>query len=227
MSSVHSHDRLSDYSSSSAWTTTYKKLPKKQPMSLKFLSWAAGAPRGATVMKKRTRDFPDDRSSRSGWSSASYYDDGYTQLYWVAAPSTRSYSSSSSASSTTSRRSKPKRTHFDGRMPPPPPPGMGMGFMPPPPDGHFSPPPMAPSPGFHPMHEEMMDDHFHGHPGHMGGGMYGAVPPPPPPPPPMNGPPGDAPAFFDLTGQGGRGFRPGPDDDWDDESVYTDSVYDA
>ncbi|KAM5382754.1 hypothetical protein ACJZ2D_002337 [Fusarium nematophilum] len=125
-SSVYSDDRISGFSTtSSQWTTTYAKIPKKQPMSIRFLSWVAGAPPGATAVKKRTRDIPDDRSNRSGYSTRSYFSEPDTQLYW----------------------------HFDGALPrpamPPPPGPMGDHFPPPPPPpghmgggfGGFPPPP--------------------------------------------------------------------------------------
>ncbi|KAH7161499.1 hypothetical protein EDB81DRAFT_347658 [Dactylonectria macrodidyma] len=179
-------------STSSQWSTTYRKLPKKQkqPLSLRFLSWAAGAPRGATVVKKRTREFPDDRSDMSGWSSGSYFQPD-TQLYWVTTPDDRYYYSGSSSSSRSSSghgsrsgRSSRKgggsrQKHFNGAVPNPiPPPGPGFG---PPMDGNFGPPP-PPAPGF-------------GGP-FVGGGGF---PPPPPPPPPAAA--GGAPAFFDVSGQ--------------------------
>ncbi|KAL6404681.1 hypothetical protein AUP68_11508 [Ilyonectria robusta] len=87
-SSVYSDDNIDGFSTtSSEWTTTYRKLPKKQkqPMSMRFLSWAAGAPRGATVVKKKTRDISDDHSTYSNWSSASYFEPD-TQLYWGSGP---------------------------------------------------------------------------------------------------------------------------------------------
>ncbi|KAF7561529.1 hypothetical protein G7046_g2611 [Stylonectria norvegica] len=92
-SSTYSDDHLSNFSTtSSQWTTTYRKLPKKQPMSIKVLSWMAGAPRGATQVKKKVRDAaPDDRSTRSGSSAFSYWAGADTQLYWVTSAEDRYY----------------------------------------------------------------------------------------------------------------------------------------
>ncbi|CAM1506508.1 Fc.00g061490.m01.CDS01 [Cosmosporella sp. VM-42] len=159
---------------SSQWTTTYKKLPKKQSFAIQFLSWAAGAPPRATVVKKKTRDIADDRSLRSGGSSRSYFSEPDTQLYWVTAPEV--YHGGSSSGSR--RGGKSRRNRFPGQNMPAPPP-MHDPMM----DGGFNGPPPP-----------MMGD---GMGGHMGGGGF-----PPPPPPQMNGPPGGAPpAFFDVTGQ--------------------------
>ncbi|KAK7403025.1 hypothetical protein QQX98_011225 [Neonectria punicea] len=227
-SSVYSNDNLDSISTtSSQWTTTYRKLPKKQkqPLSMRFLSWAAGAPRNATVVKKKTRDIPDDRSTYSGWSSGSYFSEPDTQLYWVTSSDDRSYysgsSSSGSSSSGRSGRSSRKgggsrRKHFNGAVPnpmPPPPPG-GFG---PPMDGHFVPPPPPGDMGGEFGGGEF-DGGFNPHP--MGMGM------PPPPPPPMNAP-GGGPGFINLTGQnhfhggppGGGGFHGAEveDDGWSDE----------
>ncbi|KAF4990088.1 hypothetical protein FDECE_14496, partial [Fusarium decemcellulare] len=144
-SSVYSDDRFS--TTSSQWTTTYTKLPKKQPMSIRFLSWVAGAPSGATVVKKRTRDTPDDRSTRSGGSSRSYFSEPDTQLYWVAVPDSRYYygsggsSSGRSSRSGRSRKGGGSRKHFEGAVPRPMPP------QPVPVDGHFMPPPPPPMGG--------------------------------------------------------------------------------
>ena len=87
--SVYSDGHSDGFSStSSQWSTTYRKLPKKQKqsLSLRFLSWAAGAPPGATVVKKRTRDIPDDRSDVSGWTNRSYWSQPDTHMYWVVTP---------------------------------------------------------------------------------------------------------------------------------------------
>lgn len=214
---------------SSQWTTTYKRLPKKQPMAVRFLSWAAGAPPGATVVKKRTRDrdVDDSRSTRSGASS--YFVDPYTQMYWVMAPEPRgSYHSSSGGSSRSSRSSKSSRSGKSSRHrapagPPAPPP------MAPPPMNHNGFPPPPPGP---PMGGHFVDD--------MGGPYPPAPPPmnvpppmPMPPPPPMNG---GAPAFYDVSGQNqpGNPFQHGhgppggfrgahvDDDDDDESSIYSD-----
>lgn len=213
-------------SSGSNWTTTYRNLPKKQPAAIRFMSWAAGAPRGATVVKKRTRDIPDDQSDMSAWSSGSYWSEPDTQLYWVASPD-RYYSGSSSSSSRSSRSSRKghgsgrkgsrRGKHFDGVPPPqpmmPPPPGHEFDH---PMGGHYPPPP---PPGGD------MDG------GHYGGGGF----PHPPPMHPVNpGPPaGDQPAFFDLSGH--QGFnRGGPphgyhnpeanDDYWSESGSDTSSM---
>lgn len=217
-SSVCSDDRFS--STSSSYSITYTKLPKKQPLSIRFLSWAAGAPSGATAVKRKTRerDIRDDRSTRSGGSSYSYWSQPETQLYWVASPHSGNYYGSSSSSSSSGRSSRSGRSrkggssgsrkHFEGAVPRPQPP------PPVPANGHFVPPqpPMNPPP-----------------PPHMGGGFGpgpgGFVPPPPPPmnmphpPPPPHGMappamPGGAP-FIDLTGQNHQGYSP------DSESYYT------
>ncbi|EEU40514.1 uncharacterized protein NECHADRAFT_76854 [Fusarium vanettenii 77-13-4] len=214
-SSVCSDDRFS--STSSSYSITYTKLPKKQPLSIRFLSWAAGAPSGATAVKRKTRerDIRDDRSTRSGGSSYSYWSQPETQLYWVASPHSGNYygsgSSSTSGRSSRSGRSRKSggsgsRKHFEGAVPRPQPP------PPVPANGHFVPPqpPMNPPP-----------------PPGMGGfgpGPGGFVPPPPmhmphPPPPPhgMAPPamPGGAP-FIDLTGQNHQGgYSP------DSESYYS------
>ncbi|KAM5350507.1 hypothetical protein ACJ41O_007012 [Fusarium nematophilum] len=208
-SSVYSDDRISGFSTtSSQWTTTYAKIPKKQPMSIRFLSWVAGAPPGATAVKKRTRDIPDDRSNRSGYSTRSYFSEPDTQLYWVAPSSSHYYYGGSGGSSSSGRSSHSGRSgrsrkhggsrgkHFDGALPrpamPPPPGPMGDHFPPPPPP-----------------------------PGHMGGGFGGFPPPPPPmgavphmppPPPPMNPPMQEAAPFIDVTGQNqpGNPFHGGP-----------------
>jgi hypothetical protein len=69
-----------------------------------------------------------------------------------------------------------------------------------------------------------MDDHMS-----MGGGYHGMAPPPPPPPPGMGGPPGDTPAFFDLTGQNqpGNPFHGGGEyhSDMSSSGYDSDSVY--
>ncbi|KAF4980968.1 hypothetical protein FZEAL_3125, partial [Fusarium zealandicum] len=166
-SSVYSDDRLSNFSTtSSQWTTTYTKLPKKQPMSIRFLSWVAGAPSGATVVKKKTRDIRDDRSTRSGGSSRSYFSEPDTQLYWVTSDSSHYYGGGSSNSGRSSRSGRSRkngpggsRKHFEGAVPRPMPP------QPAPMDGHFMPPP----PPQHPMG------------GPMDGGFGGGFAPPPPP----------------------------------------------
>ncbi|RSM14653.1 hypothetical protein CEP52_001329, partial [Fusarium oligoseptatum] len=131
-SSVYSHDRLS--STSSSYSVTYTKLPKKQPLSIRFLSWAAGAPSGATAVKRKTRDrdLRDDRSTSSrGSSYSSYWGQPETQLYWVASPNVGNYytgsGSSSSGRSSRSGRSRKSggsgsRKHFEGAVPRPQPP---------------------------------------------------------------------------------------------------------
>ncbi|KPM37862.1 hypothetical protein AK830_g8714 [Neonectria ditissima] len=220
-SSVYS-DNLDNLSTtSSQWTTTYKKLPKKQkqPMSMRFLSWAAGAPRNATVVKKKTRDVPDDRSTYSGWSSGSYYfGEPDTQLYWVTSSDDRSYysgssssgSSSSGRSSRSSRKgSSSRRKHFNGAVPnpmPPPPPG-GFG---PPMDGHFVPPP----PQDH-MGGDFGGGEFDGgfNPQPMGMGMGMGMPPPPPPPMNPPAPGGDA-GFINLGQSQGHFHGAEVDDDY-------------
>ncbi|KAJ4189548.1 hypothetical protein NW767_011568 [Fusarium falciforme] len=216
-SSVYSDDRFS--STSSSYSITYTKLPKKQPLSIRFLSWAAGAPSGATAVKRKTRerDIRDDRSTRSGGSSYSYWSQPDTQLYWVASPHGGNYygSSGSSTSGRSNRSGRSRksgssgsRKHFEGAVPRPQPP------PPVPANGHFVPP----QPPINPP------------PPHMGGGFGpgpgGFVPPPPPPmsmphpPPPPHGMappamPGGAP-FIDLTGQNHQGgYSP------DSESYYT------
>lgn len=73
--------------------------------------------------------------------------------------------------------------------------------------------------------DDGMDDHMS-----MGGGYHGMAPPPPPPPPGMGGPPGDQPAFFDLTGQNqpGNPFHGGGGDyhsDMSSSGYDSDSVY--
>ncbi|KAK2676418.1 hypothetical protein RAB80_008604 [Fusarium oxysporum f. sp. vasinfectum] len=141
----------SDDSRSSAWTTTYTRIPKKQPKALRFLSWVAGAPPGATAVKKRTRDYRDDRSVSSGGSTFSNWDQSDTQLYWVVHPNSYYYSGSSrgSTSSGHSKRSGRShksgggsRKHFDGAVPRPVVQPMNMNGGPPP--QHPPPPPMAP-----------------------------------------------------------------------------------
>ncbi|KAF5021486.1 hypothetical protein F66182_6460, partial [Fusarium sp. NRRL 66182] len=103
------------YSDSSTWTTTYTRLPKKQPMAIRFLSWVAGAPAGATAVKKRTRDVRDDRSVRSDGSSFSYWAEPETQLFWVAYPHSQYYESNGrSTSSRRSDRSGRSRKHGGG-----------------------------------------------------------------------------------------------------------------
>ncbi|KAF4443518.1 hypothetical protein F53441_11418 [Fusarium austroafricanum] len=232
----------SDDSYSSAWTTTYTRIPKKQTKAIRFLSWVAGAPPGATAVKKRTRDYPDDRSVRSGGSSFSYWSQPETQLYWVAQP--QYYYSGSSSGSTSSGRSKRSgrshkssggsRKHFDGAVPRPPvvqP--MPMNGPPPP----HPPPPMGPpmdggfDPGFDGGYDPSYDDGVYD--GGYDPGFQGGYPPPPmnghphpmppPPPPPMNQMP-DAAPFINVTGQNQpgnpfQGGRRGPpsDDDWSDE----------
>lgn len=200
---------------SSQWTTTYKKLPKKQPAAVRFMSWAAGAPRGATVVKKRTRDVPDDQSVYSSWSSGSYFSEPDTQLYWVTSSDDRYYYSGSSSSGRSSRSSRSsgrkssssRRKHFNGAVPPPP-------MMPPPPGPQFD-GPQFDGPQFDgPPFDHPMDGHYPPPHGDMGGHFGGGGFPPPqmnPPPPPGQ------PAFFDLSGQhqpmNQRGYG-GPDDDW-------------
>ncbi|KAM0426676.1 hypothetical protein ACHAPT_007992 [Fusarium lateritium] len=204
-SSVYSDDRFS--STSSQYSVTYTRLPKKQPLSIRFLSWAAGAPSGATAVKRKTRDIRDDRSTRSGGSSGSYFSEPDTQLFWVASPHSGNYYGSGGSSSGRSSRSgrsrksggSGSRKHFDGAVPRPQPP------PPVPANGHFVPPqpPMNPPPAMGPMG------------GEFGGGFMPPPPPPMnmphPPPPPMNMPhppppmPGAAP-FIDLTGQNQAGM---------------------
>ncbi|RSL61132.1 hypothetical protein CEP54_006370 [Fusarium duplospermum] len=153
-SSVYSDDRIS--STSSSYSVTYTRLPKKQPLSIRFLSWAAGAPSGATAVKRKTRDrdIRDDRSTRSGGSSYSYWGQPETQLYWVASPNAGNYygsgGSSTSGRSSRSGRSRKSgssgsRKHFEGAVPRPQPP------PPVPANGHFVPPqpPMGPPPPPH------------------------------------------------------------------------------
>ncbi|KAJ4307371.1 hypothetical protein N0V84_012783, partial [Fusarium piperis] len=122
-SSVYSDDRFS--STSSTYSITYTKLPKKQPLSIRFLSWAAGAPSGATAVKRKTRDIRDDRSTRSGGSSRSYWSEPVTQLSWVVSPHSGNYYASGSSSGSSSGRSSRSgrsrksggsgsRKHFDG-----------------------------------------------------------------------------------------------------------------
>ncbi|KAJ4160426.1 hypothetical protein NW754_003548 [Fusarium falciforme] len=148
-SSVYSDDRFS--STSSSYSITYTKLPKKQPLSIRFLSWAAGAPSGATAVKRKTRerDIRDDRSTRSGGSSYSYWSQPDTQLYWVASPHGGNYygSSGSSTSGRSSRSGRSRksgssgsRKHFEGAVPRPQPP------PPVPANGHFVPPPASDQP---------------------------------------------------------------------------------
>ncbi|KAI5467645.1 hypothetical protein BGZ63DRAFT_32503 [Mariannaea sp. PMI_226] len=225
---------------SSQWTTTYKKLPRKQPTAIRFMSWAAGAPRGATMVKKRTRDTPDDSSVYSSWSSGSGWGDADTQLYWVTTSDYYSGSSSRSGRSSRSssrKSSSSKQKHFNGAvpppqmMPPPPPPPAGPGFGPPM-GGHFGPPP--PAMGSHYAGSHFGDDHF-------GEDYYGddhyeddfnSYPHPMPPMPPMNhfSPPpaaGGAPAFINVTGQhqpgnpfnrGGPAAGSGMESDWESGS---------
>ncbi|KAG5663196.1 hypothetical protein HG530_009811 [Fusarium avenaceum] len=233
----------SDDSHSSTWTTTYTKLPRKQPKTIRFLSWVAGAPAGATAVKKRTRDFPDDRSVRSGGSSFSYWNGPETQLYWVA-HSHGDYYSGSSGSSTGSRRSKKSsssrknggsRNHFEGAVPRPPmvqPMGMPMPPMPMPMNAGPPPPPMGPpmDGGFGGGYEGGYDDGVYdgGYDPGMGGGyspgpMHGH--PPPMPPPPMNPQMSEPAPFINVTGQnqpgnpfhGGRGGPPQSESDWSSE----------
>ncbi|KAH6900580.1 hypothetical protein B0T10DRAFT_32107 [Thelonectria olida] len=209
---------------SSQWTTTYKKLPKKQPTAIRFMSWAAGAPRGATVVKKRTRDVPDDQSVYSSWSTGSYFSEPDTQLYWVVSPDDRYYSSGSSSSGRSSRSSRSsgrkssssRRKHFNGAVPPPP------QMMPPPPGGPQFGGPQFDGPQFDDgqfddgQYDYPMEGHYPPPHGDMGGHFGGGGFPPPPPMTPMNPPPppGGQPAFFNITGQHNpRGFG-GPDDDW-------------
>ncbi|KAF9776011.1 hypothetical protein IL306_005856 [Fusarium sp. DS 682] len=226
----------SDDSGSSTWTTTYTRIPKKQPKALRFLSWVAGAPPGATAVKKRTRDYRDDRSVRSSGSTFSNWDQSETQLSWVVHPNSYYYSGSSRDSNSSSRSKGSRgsrkngggsRKHFDGAVPRPPmvqP--MNMNGPPPPP------PPMAPpmgggydgGPGYDAgyndgIYDEGYDPNFGGGypPAPMMGGP-GGHPPPPPPPPMQPQMPGGAP-FIDLTGQnhqGGRG-SPSEDDGWSSE----------
>ncbi|KAL6923182.1 hypothetical protein FSST1_000456 [Fusarium sambucinum] len=220
----------SDDTNSSTWTTTYARIPKKQPMAIRFLSWVAGAPPGVTAVKKRTRDFDDDRSVRSGGSAFSYWNEPETQLFWVARPHGYYYyggsnsSSSSSGSSTGSSRSKKSgrsrkdgggsRKHFDGAVPRPPVQPMGMpmppmnGGPPPPPppmggpiDGGFD-------PGFGGGYEGGYDDGVYDQgqgydPGYGGGYSPTQMngPPPPMPPPPMNAQMPEAAPFINVTGQ--------------------------
>ena len=223
------------YSSDSTWTTTYKRIPKKQPMAIRFLSWAAGAPSGATALKKRTRDFDDDRSVRSGGSSFSYWNEPETQLYWVAHPRGYDYSGSSRGSNAGSSRSKRSgrsskgsggsRKHFDGAVPRPPVQPMGMPM--PMPMNAGPPPPPAPmgppmgggfDPGFEGGYDDGVYDQGQGYDPGYGGGyspahMHG--PTPPMPPPPMNAPVPDAAPFINVTGQNQpgnpfQGGRSGP-----------------
>ena len=224
------------YSSDSTWTTTYKRIPKKQPMAIRFLSWAAGAPSGATALKKRTRDFDDDRSVRSGGSSFSYWNEPETQLYWVAHPHGYDYSGSSRGSNAGSSRSKRSgrsskgsgggsRKHFDGAVPRPPVQPMGMPM--PMPMNAGPPPPPAPmgppmgggfDPGFEGGYDDGVYDQGQGYDPGYGGGyspahMHG--PTPPMPPPPMNAPVPDAAPFINVTGQNQpgnpfQGGRSGP-----------------
>ncbi|KAJ4134935.1 hypothetical protein NW768_004544 [Fusarium equiseti] len=229
------------YSSDSTWTTTYKRIPKKQPMAIRFLSWAAGAPSGATALKKRTRDFDDNRSVRSGGSSFSYWNEPETQLYWVAHPHGYDYSGSSRGSNAGSSRSKRSgrsskgsgggsRKHFDGAVPRPPVQPMGMPM--PMPMNAGPPPPPAPmgppmdggfDPGFEGGYDDGVYDQGQGYDPGYGGGyspahMHG---PTPMPPPPMNAPMPDAAPFINVTGQnqpgnpfqGGRG-GPRSESEW-------------
>ncbi|RFN51930.1 hypothetical protein FIE12Z_3758 [Fusarium flagelliforme] len=226
------------YSSDSTWTTTYKRIPKKQPMAIRFLSWAAGAPSGATALKKRTRDFDDDRSVRSGGSSFSYWNEPETQLYWVAHPHGYDYSGSSRGSNAGSSRSKRSgrsskgsgggsRKHFDGAVPRPPVQPMGMPMPMPMPMNAGPPPPPAPmgppmgggfDPGFEGGYDDGVYDQGQGYdPGY--GGAYSPAhmhgPTPPMPPPPMNAPMPDAAPFINVTGQNQpgnpfQGGRSGP-----------------
>ncbi|KAH7482788.1 hypothetical protein IWW34DRAFT_358944 [Fusarium oxysporum f. sp. albedinis] len=236
----------SDDSRSSAWTTTYTRIPKKQPKALRFLSWVAGAPPGATAVKKRTRDYRDDRSVSSGGSTFSNWDQSDTQLSWVVHPNSYYYSGSSrgSTSSGHSKRSGRShksgggsRKHFDGAVPRPVVQPMNMNGVPPP--QHPPPPPMAPpmdggydgGPGYDAgygdgIYDEGYDPNFGGGPppAPMMGGYGGPPPPHMPPPPPMHpqmpgGMPGGAP-FIDLTGQnhpGGRGGPSSESDGWSSE----------
>ncbi|KAF4955803.1 hypothetical protein FSARC_11756 [Fusarium sarcochroum] len=227
-SSVYSDDLST---TSSTWTTTYKRLPKKQPMAIRFLSWVAGAPPGATAVKKRTRDIRDDQSVRSGGSSFSYWNEPETQLYWVAYPHSQYYGSSSGSNSSSSGRSNRSgrsrkhgggsRKHFDGAVPRPPmmsphpgPMNGPFGGMPPPP------PPMGPpmmdggfeggfDGGFDGSQDGSYDDEYdgvydQGYDAGFGGG-YSPAPHmggvPPMPPPPMNPPMSDAAPFINVTGQ--------------------------
>ncbi|RBR25918.1 uncharacterized protein FIESC28_01191 [Fusarium coffeatum] len=224
------------YSSDSTWTTTYKRIPKKQPMAIRFLSWAAGAPSGATALKKRTRDFDDDRSVRSGGSSFSYWNEPETQLYWVAHPHGYDYSGGSRGSNAGSSRSKRSgrsskgsgggsRKHFDGAVPRPSVQPMGMPM--PMPMNAGPPPPPAPmgppmgggfDPGFEGGYDDGVYDQGQGYDPGYGGGyspahMHG--PTPPMPPPPMNAPMPDAAPFINVTGQNQpgnpfQGGRSGP-----------------
>lgn len=239
----------SDDTNSSTWTTTYTRIPKKQTKTIRFLSWVAGAPPGATAVKKRTRDFDDDRSVRSGGSSFSYWNEPETQLYWVAHSHGHYYGGGSSGSSAGSSRSKKSsrsrksgggsRKHFDGAVPRPPVQPMGMpmpmnGGPPPPPMG----PPMGPpmdggfDPGFNGGYDDGVYDQGQGYNPGFGGGyspaqMHGT---PPMPSPPMNAPMPDAAPFINVTGQnqpgnpfqgGGGGPRSESEwsSDWSDQEL--------
>jgi hypothetical protein len=114
----------SDGESESEYETSYAKMPKIRTNSLRFLSWAAGRPANAVALKKKTRDWPDDRSYKSSNSYSTYRSGSSTyaygdeeRLFWVTGEddrgkhhhSSRSRSSSGGSSSSGSRRSSSRR----------------------------------------------------------------------------------------------------------------------
>lgn len=97
-SSSSARSRLAASSVESEYYTTYLKIPKKQSKSVKFMAWAAGAPRNSSVVKKVTRETSERQSPGIAPFRRGHVPDSDTQLFWVTGTPDQSNRSEGSSS---------------------------------------------------------------------------------------------------------------------------------